>query len=177
MDQTLRFQIEPQPGETARACTAIAQGVIPTTRGNLLLFGLFALNGLAAYFLTPSTRLTTLVIGMAGILGTVYGLQAVGRSNLQRLQLADSHSAETHFVEVSPTGVHTWCSHIDARYPWADFAKATENNEFYMLVRPNGTGAAIPKRILDDAADSQLRARLRDWSPDQGANLAKVIAS
>ena len=46
-----------------------------------------------------------------------------------------------------------------------------------MLVRPNGTGAAIPKRLLDDDADTQLRERLREWSPDQGANLARVLAS
>jgi hypothetical protein len=31
MDQALRFQIDPQPGESARACSVIARGVIPTT--------------------------------------------------------------------------------------------------------------------------------------------------
>lgn len=177
MDQTLRFQVDPQPGESARACSAIARIVIPTTRGNLLVFGLYGAIGLASYFLAPATRLTTFVIGLGGVLGTMYGLQALGRSNLRRLQITDPHSLETHFVEVSAHGVHTWCSHIDAKYPWTDFKKVVENNEFYMLVRPNGTGTAIPKRLLDDTADAQLRERLRDWSPDRGANLARELAS
>jgi hypothetical protein len=176
MGQTLRFQIDPQPGESARACSAIARTIIPAGRGNLLLFGLYGAVGVAAYVLTPATRLTTFLIGLGGVMGSVYGLQAVGRANLRRLQLTDPHSTETHFVEVSADGVHTWCSHVDARYPWADFAKVTENNEFYMLARPNGTGAAIPKRLLDDAADAQLRDCLRGWSPDRGANLAKDLA-
>ena len=175
MNQALRFQIDPQPGESTRACSAIARSILPTNRGNMLLFGLYAAVGLASYYLTPTTRLTTFVIAMFGVLGTVYGLQAVGRANLRRLQTADSHSAETHFVEVSAGGVHTWCAHVDARYPWTDFAKAVENNEFYMLVRPNGSGAAIPKRLLNDAADAELRHRLSEWSPDRGANLAREL--
>src|SRR4051812_23939512 len=126
MDQTLRFQIDPQPGESARACSAIARSVIDTTRGNVLLFGLYGAVGIAAYVLTPATRLTTFVIGLGGVLGTLYGLQAVGRSNLRQLQLTDPHSTETHFVEVSVEGVHTWCSHVDARYPWTDFVKVVE---------------------------------------------------
>ena len=36
MNQALRFEIDPQPGESARVCSAIARGVIPTTRGKLL---------------------------------------------------------------------------------------------------------------------------------------------
>jgi hypothetical protein len=172
-DPTLRFQVDSQPGESARACSAIARSVIPQTRGNLLLFGLYIAVGLASYFLTPATRLTTFVIGLAGVLGTLYGLQAVGRANLRHLRRTDPHSTETHFVEVSTTGVHTWCAHIDARYPWSDFAKVVENNEFYMMVRPNGTGTAIPKRLLSAADDAQLRDRLRDWSPDRGVNLTK----
>src|SRR5206468_3033024 len=102
---------------------AIARTVIPTARGNLLLFGLYGGVGLASYFLTPNTRLTTFIIGMAGVMGTLYGLQAVGRSNVRRLQMTDPHSLETHFVEISANGVHTWCSHIDGRYPWSDFTK------------------------------------------------------
>lgn len=175
MDQALRFQIDPQPGESARACSAIARSVLPTKRGNTFLIGLYAAVALASYYLTPATRLTTFMIGMFGVLGAVYGLQAVGRANLRGLQGADSHSTETHFVEVSPEGVHTWCSHIDARYRWADFTKAVENGEFYMFVRPNGSGAAIPKRVLDTAAEAQLRHCLGEWSPDRGANLAKEL--
>lgn len=172
MDQALRFQIDPTPGESARACAAIARCVVPTKRGNLLLLGLYAAVGVAAYVLTPDTWLTTFVIGVGGIVATVYGLQTINRANVRRLQQADPHATETHFVELSVAGVHTWCAHIDARYPWADFAKVVENNEFYMIVRPSGTGAAIPKRLLSDPDDTGLRERIRQWSPDRGRNLA-----
>ena len=177
MDQALRFEIDPQPGESAKACSAIARSVVPQSRGNLLLFTLYMAVGLASYYLTPATRLTTFVIGMFGVLGTLYGLQAVGRANLRQLQTTDPHATETHFVELSSAGVHTWCAHVDARYPWADFAKIAENNEFYMLVRPNGTGVAIPKRLLTVASDANLEARLREWSPDRGASLAKRLGA
>jgi hypothetical protein len=115
MDQPLHFQIDPRHGESARACSAIARSVLPTSRTNLLLFALYILVGLASYFLTPSTRLTTFVIGMVGVLGTLYGLQAVGRATVRQLQSADSHSGETHYLEVSAEGVRAWCAHVDAR--------------------------------------------------------------
>src|SRR5215212_7832629 len=146
MDQALRFQIDPQAGESARACTAIARSAVSMTRGNLLMLGLYAAVGLASYFLTPATRLTTFIIGIGAAMGMTYGLQAQGRSRLRRLLASDPHSAETHFVEISDGGLRAWCAHVDARYPWADFTKVVENDEFYMFVRPNGTGSAIPKR-------------------------------
>jgi hypothetical protein len=52
----LRFEIDPRPDESQRACTAIAQAVLPPSRGNALMIGLYAAVGLAAYLLTPSTR-------------------------------------------------------------------------------------------------------------------------
>ena len=175
MDTTLRFQIDPQPGESARACTAIARSSISMTRGNLLVLGLCAAVGLASYFFTPATRLTTFLIGLGAVLATIYGLQAEGRSRLRRLQAADPHSVETHFVEISEAGLRTWCAHVDARYAWTDFTKVVENNEFYMFVRPNGGGAAIPKRLLDDPGEAHLRERINEWSPDRGANLAREL--
>lgn len=173
MDQSLRFQVDPTPGESARACAAMGRAMVATTRGTLLLLGLYAAVGVAAYVLTPATWLTTFVIGIGSIVATAYGLQTISRANMRRLQGADPHSGETHFVELSPAGVHTWCSHIDARYPWTDFAKVVENTEFYMAVRPNGTGAAIPKRLLNESEDAGLRDRIREWSPDRGRNLAE----
>lgn len=53
----------------------------------------------------------------------------------------------------------------------------TSSALFFLLARPNGAGAAIPKRLLDDAASEQLREHLRDWSPDKGANLARVLTA
>ena len=77
-------------------------------------------------------------------------------------------------MELSVDGVHTWCSHIDARYRWTDFERAIEDREFYLLALPSGAGAAIPKRLLDAGTEEILRARIREWSPDRGAGLAKL---
>jgi len=172
MQQPLRFQIDPNPDETARACSAIAQAAMPPSRGGLLMLALYAAVGVLAYFLTPSSRLVTFAIGVAAVQATAYSLQAEGRRRLRRLRVADPHASESHFVELGPDGVHTWCAHIDMRYPWSDFTKATEDREFYLFVRPSGTGSAVPKRLLDDSADKVLRSRIREWSPDLGADLA-----
>jgi GNAT superfamily N-acetyltransferase len=140
-----------------------------------MVIGLYAGVALAAYFLTPSTRLTTFLIGLVAVLATMTALRLDGRSQMRRLQEGDPHSLETHFVELDPEGIRTWCAHVDARYPWREFTKTTENNEFYLFVRPSGTGAAIPKRLLDDATESALRVHIREWAPDRGAGLAREV--
>lgn len=173
--QLLRFQIDPQPGESLRGCSAIAQSAMPRGRTNVIVFGLYAGVALAAYFLTPTTTLTTFAIGLVAVAGTIIALQAEGRSQIRRLQENDPHSRETYFVELSPEGIHTWCLHVDARYPWAEFAKTTENKEFYLFVRASGTGAAIPKRVLNAASEATLRAHIHQWSPDRGAALAREV--
>ena len=169
----MRFEIDPQPEETQRACTAIAKATLPSSQGGVTTFAVYAAVVAAAYFLTPESRAVTAFIGIAAVLATIMGLQAEGRRRMRRLQRNDPHSRETHFVEIDPEGVRTWCSHVDARYPWADFAKVTEDKEFFVLARASGQGAVIPKRIVDDAQDVELRAKLREWSPDRGASLAR----
>ena len=171
--RALRFQIDPQPGESLRGCTAIAQRVMPPSRGNAIILSLFALAGFAAYFVTP-TRLSTFLIAQGAILATTYALQAEGRRRLRRLQTADPHALETHFVEIGPEGLHAWCAHVDARYSWNDFVRVAEDNEFYLFTQANGSGSAIPKRLLDDATDAALRDRIREWSPDHGSGLARA---
>jgi hypothetical protein len=169
----LRFEIAPQLGESLRACSNIARAAVPPTRMNLAVYGLYAVVGLAAYVLTPS-RLTTFVVGMLGVVGSLYAIQFASRSRQRRFQGQDPHSRETHFVELTPEGIHTWCAHIDARYSWSDFAKATENKEFYLFVRPSGAGTAIPKRLINETTETMLRQRISEWSPDHGAHLARV---
>lgn len=163
--ERLRFQIDPQPGESIRACTAIAQAALPRARGNVIVLGLYVAVGIVSFVFTPTTTLATLAIGLGAVLGTVFALQFEGRSRLRRLQAADPHARDTHFLELTADGVHAWCAHVDARYPWPDFTKVTENAEFYLFVRPNGSGSAIPKRLLDPTTDAALRERIRDWAP------------
>ena len=136
------------------------------------MLALYVGVGLAAYFLTPSTSIATFVIAMVAVLATMFVLRVDGQSQMRRLQQNDPHALETHFVELDPDGIRTWCAHVEARYPWSEFTTTTENNEFYLFVRPSGTGAAIPKRLLDDGRDAVLRAHIREWAPDRGAGLA-----
>jgi hypothetical protein len=172
----LRFQIDPTPGEAQRGCAAIARAVLPPSRGNAVLLGLYAAVVIAAFVLTPATRPQTIVIGVGAVLATAFALQAEGRSRLRRLRAADPHAQETHFVELGPDGVRAWCAHVDARYPWPEFSTVTENAEFYLLARPSGSGVAIPKRLLDAARETELREGLRVWAPDGGAALGLTAA-
>jgi len=171
----LRFEIDPRPDESQRACTAIAQAVLPPSRGNALMIGLYAAVGLAAYLLTPSTRPITFLIGLAAVTATAYALQAESRRRLRALRTEDPHALETHYLEFTADGIHTWCAHIDARYPWRDFAKVSENSEFYLFSRPSGTGAAVPKRLLNDDSDAALRTCIRERAPDRGTALAREL--
>ena len=171
----MRFQIDPRPGEALRGCGALAREVMPESRFSVIMIAVYFGTIAAAYYLAYATWATTVGISIAAIMATIAGVQLEGRRRLRALRGKDPHETETHFVELSAEGIHTWCGHVDARYPWREFVKATENGEFYLFVRASGSGAAIPKRILSDAENDELRTRIRDWAPDRGASLARVI--
>ena len=52
--------------------------------------------------------------------------------------------------------MRAWRAHVDARYSWSDFTKLTETPQFYLLVRPSGNGAAIPKRTCGVTGAGEL---------------------
>src|ERR1041385_6754867 len=170
----MRFQIESTPEETRRSCAAIVQAALPPSRANYVVVLLYVAVGVVAYLLTPATRVATFLIGVAAVAATTLALQVEGRARVRRLQVNDPHASEPHFIEVSAEGVHSWCSHVDARYPWRDFAKVTENPEFFVLARASGVGSAVPKRLLAEKEEAELRAQLREWSPDHGAGLGQA---
>lgn len=172
----MRFQIEPTPDENQRACTAIVAAALPPSRANLIAMVLYAAVVGAAYVFTPQTVLPTALIGIAAAVATGIALQAEGQWRFRRLQANDPHSQETHYVELSSEGLHTWCGHADVRYPWRDIAKVTENREFYLFVGRSGSGSAIPKRLLDDTAEIELRQSIRQWAPDAAMSLARETA-
>ena len=169
----MRFQIDPNPEETRRAWIAIAQAGLPPRRATLIVLGLYAVVGIAAYLLTPATGTTTFVIGVVAVLATAMALQGEARRRVRHLGANDPHATEPHFIEFSPEGVHTWCAHVDARYSWPEFAGVKEDDEFYLFVRLSGSGSALPKRLLDQGQQAELRARIREWSPDRGAQLTR----
>ena len=172
-ERPLRFEIEPRPSETARACIAIARAAVGTDwRSFLMYIALYIALAVVAYIVTPATWLATYLIGLGAVFATSLALHGDGRWRLKRLQAADPHATETYFVELSAEGVRTGCAHVDARYRWEDYAKVLENDEFLLFVRPNGTGAVLPKRVLDDATEAVLRARIGEWAPEHSAGLA-----
>jgi hypothetical protein len=124
---------------------------------------------IAAYLLTPSTAGVTTLIAAGAIIALIFASQAHAKGRVAQLRAADKHSLETHFIELDETGARTWCNHVDARFPWRDFTRATENAEFFLLIRPGGSGIAISKRVVGTGA-AELRERLSAW-------LAQPIAS
>lgn len=88
----MRFQVDPIPNETQRACAAIVQESLPKYRTDLLLIGLYAIVAIAAYFLTPGSRSMTIVIGISAVLATNYLLVAEGRRRIAVLQGKDPHA-------------------------------------------------------------------------------------
>ena len=164
-DEVLQFRIDPQPGETWRACIAIAQATLPPSRRSAIMIGLYVVIIVLAFVIAPSTRPQTIVIGVGAVLATEILLrrEAVGR--VRRTQTQDPHALETHYIELSATGVRTWCEHVDARYPWAEYRSVTKNPEFFLLLRAGGNGTAIPKRLLDDERSLELETRLAEWIP------------
>ena len=169
----LRFEIEPLPGESDRACAMLLDASLPPSRGTYVVLALYGAVIFAAFLLTPDTTAATTVIGVAAVLATAKTLEAEGRSRVRRLRARDPHAAETHYVELTPEIVRTWCAHVDARYPWSEVTRVVENREFYLVARAAGGGAAIPKRLLDADRDAELRQRIREWSPDRGTHLAR----
>ncbi|HKW11835.1 MAG TPA: YcxB family protein [Gemmatimonadaceae bacterium] len=172
---SLRFQIDPSREESQRACAAMVRACLPPSRRDLILLALYVAVGVAAFYFTPDTTATTFLIGMLAITAAVIAIEVEGRLRVRHLRTADPHAEETHFVELNAEGVRSWCAHVDARYPWRDFSKVAEDKEFYLLLRLSGAGSAIPKRLLDRVTDAQLRARIREWSPDRGASLTPEL--
>jgi hypothetical protein len=172
----VRFQIDPTPTENWRAATALAQAALPGSRLQLFLAALYLALGAVAY-LIPPTRLTTFLVGIGTIFVSLALVHYEGTNRYRQLALADPHATETHVVELTPEGIRCSCAHAETRYPWADFARVTENDEFYLFVRPSGTGCAIPKRLVNGATDDALRIFIRRWSPDGGNHLANVVGA
>lgn len=173
----MRFEIDPSVEEAQRACAALVHARLGPDRSSLFLYAVYAAIGGLAYVLTPATRGLTFLIALMASLATAIGLQLIGRARIRRLQTGDPHATERLQLELSAVGVHVWCAHIDARYEWSEFVKVTENGEFYLFVRAPGSGAWLPKRLLDSATDNELRGRVKEWAVDRGANLARELGA
>jgi hypothetical protein len=135
---------------------------LPPDRTGVISLAVVFAAAVAAQLLTPSTAAVTTLIGAGALIAYQVAFQAHANRRVAQLRAADEHSLETHFVELDDTGTRAWCSHVEARYPWRDFKRATENAEFFLLTRGGGGGVAIPKRVVGDGA-AELRERLAVW--------------
>ena len=162
----MRIEIDPVPDECLRGCLATAQSVLPPSRGTLLILALYGAVILCAFYFTPTTRAGTTLIGIGAVAVTYFALRFDGQRRLRRAWRSDPHANEATFVELSPEGLRTGCAHIDARYPWSDFAKVSESADFFLFARPSGAGAAIPKRVIAGPSEAELRRCIADWWGD-----------
>lgn len=166
----MRFRVDPNPEETQRACQAIVTASLPPSRTNAIMIGLYVAVVAAAVTL-PVSRPVTIIIGVGAVLATVKLLHLDARARTRGLQAADPHAAEPHFIELGAGGLRTWCAHVDTRYTWDGTTGVRETSEFFLFLRGSGGGVAVPKRLLADGQEAELRARVREWLPEHADDL------
>lgn len=157
----------------------MASASLPPSRVGLVVYAVFALVGVAAFLLARSVwaAAITVMLAAGGVLAVTLAMQAEARWLSRRAQAADPHAGEPYEVEVGPEGIRAWCAHVDVRYAWDGITRVVETPEFYLFLRGPQGGPSIPKRVLDAAADEELRERIREWSPDRGESLKGGAAS
>jgi hypothetical protein len=171
----MRFEIDPLPDETLKACQALVAMELPPSRWPLILLGVYGLVVAASFAFARSTMPATVFIGIGSVMLALTLWERYNRARTGRLLGRDTHGRERHFIEVDAEGVRAWCSHAESRYSWTDFTAVSETKDFILLRRSGGNGSAIPKRLLDDASDAAIRASLRQWVAEDKLHFARVI--
>jgi hypothetical protein len=170
----MRIQVEPEPNESERICSAILASSLPPSRAGWVIFPIALLIGVASGFFSEGAWLLTIALTTLGVVAVVYALQTETRWRSRRGLVRDPHVNEPYQIEIDAAGIRVWCDHIDTRYTWNGITKAVETADYYLLLRgPNG-GPAIPKRLLDEETEKELRRRIGEWSPEGGLSLAQV---
>lgn len=60
-------------------------------------------------------------------------------------------------------GMRLQTADADSNYKWSDFTRIAESKRFFLFVRKNGAGRAVPKRFLTQPADiPTLRKLIRE---------------
>src|SRR5262245_54447119 len=95
-NDSLRFDIDPVQGESARGCASLIGKAVKQSRGTVLFVALCA-GVVALSFILPGSRASTALVGLVAVNASLYGLQAIGRANIRDLQSADPHSLERWF--------------------------------------------------------------------------------
>ena len=90
---------------------------------------------------------------------------------------ADPHSTEEHSVEISDRGLAFWCDHARSELAWGGVRRVQETPKHFLFVCGPFGACAVPKRIMSDAEDEELRSLIRQRSPDRGAHLARELTN
>ncbi|MEO7999417.1 MAG: YcxB family protein [Gemmatimonadaceae bacterium] len=162
----MQFDVDPQPNENQRACTAIARAVLPTSRSHFIIMAVVFAISIAAILLTPATTAYSATIGIVAVISMIALQDADVKRRLRRAQARDPHAAESFSVEVTDAGVRTWCSHIEVRHSWAAFMQVFVTSEFVLFASPSGSGVALPRRVVSPETLTTLLARIDVWAPD-----------
>lgn len=166
--------LDPLDGETPRACRVMIKASMPRSYAGWVMIGVYLIIIAAAYLVTPKTWYITAYAGIFGAVFMTLALKWELQRRARRARASDAHVLEPWQIEVTAAGVRTWCDHINCRWTWSGITRVIETPEFFLFLRgPNG-GPVIPKRILDAPLTAELRANVREWSPDHGASLQAV---
>jgi hypothetical protein len=171
----VRFEITPTPEETLRGCQALVRAALSPDRSPLIIMGITVIVVVIGLQLPPVTAFWATMMSVGSLLLLIYLSQWYAKRRLRMLMAQDTHGRETHVIELSDQGVESSCSHMRAQYPWSDYSKAGENGEFIILCRPGGAGNAIPKRILTEASEAELRESLGRWLKPEQLHLARRV--
>jgi hypothetical protein len=164
-------RIESDPAEAIRSCQAAAAAAWPRSYAFWVLFAIYCVLGYLVGRLVPEGGVTALLLVVGGLAVAMFAVHAEGRWRMLRGLQADPHIAEPHHAEITPDGLHLWCAHVDSRFTWDGLTAVRETAEFYVFVRGTSGGPVVPKRVLTAADEAELRALVREWSPDRGAGL------
>jgi hypothetical protein len=109
----VRFQVDPRPDETQRACRAIVQASLPRSHGDVVLVVVIAAVVIAAFVLTPTTVNKTAAIAVGGVFLTVVGSSQValgydtcGPTIRTHWRPTSSSSAQTECIRGAHTSMH-----------------------------------------------------------------------
>ncbi len=170
------FSYTSNPEEGVEAITAAARTVTPPWAG-LPAYGMTIIA--IALFARLITHNWTQIVGFtffALCLVTLFA-QLEQRLRWERAIEVDPHSNEEHSVEISDRGLAFWCEHARSDLAWGGVRRVQETPKHFLFVCGPFGACGVPKRLMSEAQEAELRSLIRQHSPDRGANLAREVTT
>jgi hypothetical protein len=160
----VRFRIEPNVEETRRASRLLARAIMPPNRAGWALGAVYLLSSLACIATLGDRAGFGIVISAGSVMAALAVIQAEARRRSRAVLERSPHAEEPYWMEIAEAGVRVSCDHLEQSYRWNGMARVTRTAEFYLFVHSGALGLALPRRILDPAADRELRESIRRWT-------------